>query len=112
MQHAFKDTDHDQRRRHRECTLHKIQKDEAATDAAGRDQKDRPPADPVGDAADKRRRQKLAAGIAAEQQTNEFYRNARDPVRPEREEWHENAVGYRGAQKTGTCRPARHPARG
>jgi hypothetical protein len=67
MQHALEHADDDQRGRHRGGAMHQIKKQEAKADAAGRHQQHWTPADPIGNAADERRRQQLATGIAAEQ---------------------------------------------
>ena len=99
MQDALEHADRDQRGRHGEGAMDQIKQQEACADAAGRHQQHRAPADAVGDATDERRRQQLAARIAAEQQPDIFDRNAGILVRPQREERHENAVGHRGGKE-------------
>ena len=99
MQHALEHADDDQRGRHGDGAMHQIKQQEAKADAAGRHQQHRTPADPVGNAADERRRQQLAAGIAAEQQPDIFDGDAGILVRPQRKERHENAVRHSGREK-------------
>ena len=67
MKDALKDADDDERQGGRNHAFGQVKQQKARADAGGRNQQNRPPADPVGDAADERRCQQFAAGIATEQ---------------------------------------------
>ena len=111
MQHALEHADDDERGCYREGAVHHIEQHEAAADATGRDEQHGATADAVGDAADEWRRQQLATGIAAEQQADEFDRDACNLARPQRKERHENAVRHGSGEEQDHSDPGGNGAR-
>jgi hypothetical protein len=99
MQHALEDAHDDQRNGDRPGPAGQEEQQEAHADACARHQQHRTAADPVGNAADERRGQQFAAGIAAEQQTYIFGWNTSVVLGPDREERHQHAVAQPGHEE-------------
>lgn len=92
VQHRLKQADDDQHGGGSKNTVRKEQRDKAHPDAGRRNNQNGPSAHAVGNAADKRRGQQLAPGIAAEQQANKLHRDGGRLLRPQREKRHNRAV--------------------
>ena len=76
-----------------------IEQQEAGADSGGRHKQNRPAPASVSNPADKRRSQKLATGIAAEQQPDVFGGDARVALCPKGEKRHQYAVGQSGHEE-------------
>lgn len=99
MEHRLAHAGHNEHDRGGRNAVEEEQGEEAAPHTERRQDQHRPPANPIGNAADQRRCDQFAAGIAAEQQPDRADGNVRFAACPERKERHQRAVGKACAEE-------------